>query len=92
MNPVVALSQKLLKELYIDLDREEAALSSSNPYQISHPINEYKELFAELYRVPGKGVRLVGPVGERPLHVCLLRAGKLPANSEMRAGLIDGVK
>ena len=92
MNPAVALSQKLLKELYTDLDREEEALSSSNPYQIPHPINEYKELFAELYRVPGGRMRLVGPVGERPLHVCWLRAGDLPVNSEMRTGLIDGVK
>ena len=56
-------------------------------------MTKQRELFAQLYRVPGPGgarVRLVGPVGERPLHVCFLRAGSLDA--EMRAGLIDGVK
>ena len=53
----------------------------------------FQELFAELYRDRASGkmrVRLVGPVGERPLHVCFLRAGAL--DTEMRAGLIDGVK
>ena len=55
----------------------------------------FQELFAELYRVPDRAsgkmrVRLVGPVGERPLHVCFLRAGAL--DKDMRAGLIDGVK
>ncbi len=54
-------------------------------------------VFAELYHVPGENlsprrVRLVGPVGERPVHVCLLRAGALGKDSEIRAGLIEGVK
>ena len=53
------------------------------------------ELFAELYFGPGEtrgGGWLVGPVGARPLHVCLLRAGALDKDSEMRTGLINGVK
>jgi hypothetical protein len=65
----------------------------SNETSIPQPTLGYKEFFAELYRDPRESkrrVRLVGPVGERPLHACLLRAGAL--NTEMRAGLIDGVK
>ncbi len=59
------------------------------------PNLDNKKRFAELYRVPGEPggrVRLIGPVGERPLHVCLLQAGSLRLDCKMREGLIDGVK
>ncbi len=90
--------QKLLKDLYEDLDKEEKLLSEYLRYEsVNSPqMTAYFQLFAELYQVPGETspgetrVRLVGPVGERPLHVCLLRADTF--DEEMRAGLIDGVK
>ena len=86
--------------LYKDLDEEERRLSMPTPYvkvESRFVAEHLLGLFAELYRIPGPKqgetrVRLVGPVGERPVHVCLLRAGALDKDSEVRAGLIDGVK
>jgi hypothetical protein len=90
----LALSQKLLTDLYKDLGEQEELLSKpSNACPISPQTSRYQGLFAELYRVPGENrVRLVGPVGERPLHVCFLRAGALDKDSEVRTGIIEGVK
>ncbi len=78
--------------LYQGLEDEEEKLSRS---LLKTDQNDFREngIFATLYQssVPGeKTVRLVGPVGERPVHVCLLRAGTL--DTDMREGLIDGVK
>jgi hypothetical protein len=89
--------QKLLTVLYEGLDKEERRLFSSDDKEerklSSSDEGVDRRVFAELYRsfAPGKSrVRLVGPVGERPVHVLLLRAGAL--DKEMRAGIIEGVK
>ncbi len=87
-------------KLYEDLDEQERRLSNLTPnLKVEDRVfgELLAELFAELYHVPGdnlcpRRVRLVGPVGERPVHVCLLRAGALGKDSEIRAGLIEGVK
>jgi hypothetical protein len=88
-----ARAQKLLETLYEGLDEEERKLSDGkHPFKPEADGKDVKPFFAELYRTPGGRVKLVGPVGERPVHVCMLRAGALDKEPEMRAGLIEGVK
>ena len=85
---MVALLQELLTKLYKDLDEEEEKLS-----QLTPDVECEKRVFAELYRSSDRGksrVRIVGPVGERPVHVLLLRAGTF--DKEIRTGIIEGVK
>ena len=41
---------------------------------------------------PWQRVRLFGPVGERPVHVFLLRAGEEGLGRDVRLGLMDGVR
>ncbi len=99
---ILGCAQKLLTRLYTDLNEEERKLEHSDVQCLSKPEADADAwhptpVFAELYRVPGENllpgrVRLVGPVGERPVHVCLLRAGALSKDSEIRGGLIEGVK
>ena len=87
--------QELLDDLYNDLDKEEDMLAKDIPTKLS-PDNEpsFKQLFPALYRQRADGqpprVLLVGPVGERPLHVFLLRAAGMEA--DLREGLLKAVK
>ncbi len=61
-------------------------------------LDHTRHLLAVLYRprgeawrgIPAGRIRLVGPVGERPVHVCLLRAEMF--DGALQEGLLEGVK
>ena len=81
----------LLKVLYEDLLDEEQKLR-----QLRGESKGINRLLRELYfENPGKSdepCRLVGPVGERPIHVCFLRAGHFPAIDGFKEGVLDGIR
>ena len=81
----------LLKVLYEDLLDEEQKLR-----QLRGESKGINRLLRELYfENPGKSdepCRLVGPVGERPIHVCFLRAGHFPAIAGFKEGVLDGIR
>ena len=77
------------------MDKEEDILIHKyNDGTVSAGEITLRHVFAGLYRNRSEDqprrLFLVGPVGERPLHVFLLRAGGMEA--ELREGLLQGVK
>ena len=89
--------QKLLQLLYADLDKEEKRIEALQIPDYQNMTNCYRKLFATLYRdhnpLSGAGrgrVRLVGPVGERPIHVCFLLAEGMEPRA--REGLLQAAR
>ena len=90
----------LLSRLYADLDDEERALNAdlqSTPASYfeggeSPSRRALRSAIAALYVAPDgqRGVRLVGPTGERPLLVCLLRAFSFP--DDVCAGILEACR
>jgi hypothetical protein len=91
--------QALLFRLYRFLDKEEELIQNlGDTVNLDSRHDHTRHLFAVLYRprgeacpgVPASRIRLVGPVGERPVHVCLLRAEIF--DGALQEGLLEGVK
>ena len=91
----------LLCRLYADLDDEERALNTnlqsttaSSAPEGGEPSSRraLRSAIAALYAAPDgqPGVRLVGPTGERPLLVCLLRAFSFP--NDVCAGILEACR
>ncbi len=82
--------------MYDDLDAEEERLRAYDPATKSPALSPVETMFHALYfndkssRLP----RLVGPLGERPVLVCLLHAATMPgADSEgAQQAIYDAVR
>jgi hypothetical protein len=92
-------SQALLVRLYEFLDKEEELIQNlGDTVNLKSRLDHTRHLLAVLYRprgetwrgIPAGRIRLVGPVGERPVHVCLLRAEMF--DGALQEGLLEGVK
>ena len=89
----------LLETLYCDLTKEEQTLSDN-----SVDVDPCRAFFRALYAVPaatttlGVGrVLLIGPLGERPLHICVFRADEweeagLTEGLGVKQGILEAVK
>ncbi len=88
----------LLETLYDDLDKCEKMLSDA---RLENSFERLLFSFNEHGRVCDKSpasrrlkdkFRIVGPLGERPLHVCVLRANNFPNLDGFEDGVIAGIK
>ena len=89
----------LLRKLYKDLDGEEKRISQL--YSNEAPqcnLSATESIFVQLYKPSSEDDAcgwLVGPMGERPLLVCLLHAGSLPdakGSQTPRNGVYEAVR
>jgi hypothetical protein len=87
--------KQLLIDLYSELEKEEEKEEENAP---AEPASEFKKLVRELYsEIDQKKTRLVGPVGERPIHVCAILAARYRIEVEnhgisISEGIIQGMK
>lgn len=84
----------MLKLLYEDI----GALESSPMNSASRGFHDAQSWFQNLYSNEEGNITVVGPVGERPLHVCFLSAYRFEgvdfagAGNYMREGIIAGIQ
>ena len=87
----------LLVALYKNIEEAETVAIERN-HQSSSGFKDAINWFYNLYLNSDSKPRAVGPVGERPIHVCFLSAYRFEAvdfekaGNYMRSGIIDGIK
>lgn len=105
---VAGLVAELLETLYADLEREEDELKDAAVplrwhkrlmkelyfNQPSYEAATDSDMISRATSTSSNHIRpcLVGPVGERPIHVCFLRAGHFPDIPGFKEGVLDGIE